>query len=159
MPRFNRRGKTGVWFVPSLAAPGNPSAAAIAAGTPLHDIIRSMTGWTSEQEDLDNSDLSSTWNGTLPGGETPAASSFTFAAGNVAGDVEETARTTIVEGANGYIVMTKWKKTPTSTEKADVFPVRVKAVNDEYTVDNAVAQWVAGFSIYDPPNKNVTIAT
>ena len=158
MPRFNRRGNTGIWFVPTLAAPANPSAAAIAAGTPLHEVVTAVNGFTSEQSDLPVPDVGSTWEGTIPGGETPAASSLRIWAGNDAADAEEVARAALVEGDEGYIVFTKWNKTPTSTDPADVFPVRVKAKNDEYTGDNAPAGFTVGFSIYDPPQKDVTIA-
>lgn len=160
MPRFNRRGNTGVYYVPdaSLAAPGAPSAAEITAGTALHEVMAAWTGFTSEQADLPVPDLGSTWEGTIPGGETPAASSITFYAGDDDADTEETVRAALVEGDIGYIVVVKRAKTPASTEPADVFPVRIKATNDEYSVDNAAARFNVGFTIYDPPEKNVAIA-
>lgn len=158
MGRFNRRGNTGIWYCTAIAAPGNPSAVEIAAGTPLHEVVTQVNGFTSEQSDLPVPDTGSTWEGTIPGGETPAASSLKIWAGNDAADAEEVARAALVEGDTGFMVFTKWNKTPTSTDPADVFPVRVKAVNDEYTGDNAPAGFMAGFSIYDPPSKDVAIA-
>ncbi len=158
MPRFNRRGRTGVWFVASLASTTSPSAAAIAAGTALHPALRALSGFTSETEDLDNADMSSTFGKTIPGGETPAGSSMTFAAGDALADVEEAIRTALPEGQNGFVCFTKWSKTPTSGQPVDVWPIRCKAVNDEFTVDNAVAQYVIGMAIPDPPSKNRTMA-
>ncbi len=157
MPRFNRRGRTGVYAVVSLASETSPSAAAIAAGTALHPALRALTGFTSETEDLDNSDMSSTFGKTIPGGETPAASSMTFAAGDNTADVEEGIRAALPEGQNLFICFTKWSKTPIAGQPVDVWPVRCKAVNDEYSVDNAVAQFMVGMSIPHPPSKNRTM--
>ncbi len=157
MPPFNRRGRTGVWFVASLASTTSPSAAAIAAGTALHPALRSLTGFTSETEDLDISDMSSTFQKTIPGGETPAASSMTFRAGDQAADVEEGIRAALPQGQNGFVCFTKWSKIPTAGQPVDVWPIRCKAVNDEYSVDNAAAQFMVGMSIPNEPSKNRTM--
>jgi hypothetical protein len=45
-----------------------------------------------------------------------------------------------------------------STGKGDVFPVRIKASNMDRMVENAVQTYTVGFSIYDPPSKDVTFA-
>jgi hypothetical protein len=160
MARFNRRGNTGVYYVPAagIANPAAPTATEINAGTALHEVMAAWTGFTSEQADLPVPDLGSTWEGTIPGGETPAASSITFYAGDQDADTEETVRAALDPGDTGYIVVVKRAKAPVAADPADVFPVRVKAQNDEYTVDNAAARFNVGFTIYDPPSKNVDIA-
>ncbi len=156
--RFNRRGRTGVWLVSTLADPAEPTDDEIAAGVALHEVLAATNGFSSEQDDLPVPDAGSTWNGTIPGGETPEASSMTFYAGTANADAEETVRAALVEGDEAYVVFTKWAKTPTATNPADVFPVRVKAVNDEYNLgENSPARFVAGFSIYDSPSKHVDI--
>lgn len=158
MPRFNRRGNTGVHFVLTIADPDAPTAVEIAAGTPLHEVLAASTGFTSEQSDLPVPDLGSTWEGTIPGGETPAASSLTFWSGDDDTDVEETVRAALVEGSTGFVVWSKRSKVAAAADPVDVFPVRVKASNEQYGVDNAGAQFQVGFSIYDPPSKNVAVA-
>jgi hypothetical protein len=130
----------------------------VIAGTPLHVGLKALSGFTSEVEDLDNSDASSTWGKTLPGGETPAASSMTFYVGDVPADVEETIRTALTEGINGYMVASNYGAPVASTGKGDVFPVRIKASNMDRVVENAIQTRTVGFSIYDPPNKNVSFA-
>jgi hypothetical protein len=158
MPRFNRKGRTGVWFVASLANPASPSAAAVAAGTAIHDQLKGFDGFTSETEDLDNADWGSTFNKTQPGGETPAASSLTIYAGDADADAGEVIRAALGQGGNtGYVVWVKRSKTPASGERSDVFPVRVKASNDDREAGNAIATFTVGFSIHEPPNKNVAM--
>ncbi len=158
MPRYNPRGRTRYYFVASLAAPNNPSAAAVVAGTALHVALKALSGFTSEVEDLDNSDASSTWGKTLPGGETPAASSMTFYAGDATADAEDAIRAALTEGINGYIVISNYGAPVATTGRGDVFPIRVKASNMDRMVENAVQTRTIGFSIYDPPFKNVTFA-
>jgi hypothetical protein len=158
MPRFNRRGRTGVWFVAALADPANPSAAAVVAGTAIHDQLKSWDGWTSEVEDLDNADYGSTFAKTLPGGETPAASSLTIYAGDLDSDPGEVIRAALGQGgANGFVVVVKRSKTPAAGERSDVHPVRVKSSNDDREAGNAIATFTVGFAIPDVPRKNVTM--
>jgi hypothetical protein len=158
MPRYNRRGRTGWWFVASLANPASPSAAAVAGGTAMHNELKSFDGWTSEVEDLDNADQGSTFAKTLPGGETPASSLLTIYAGDADTDPGEVIRTTLGQGgANGFVVRVKRSKTPAAGERCDVFPVRVKASNDDPEAANAIATFTVGFAIPDVPNKNVVM--
>jgi hypothetical protein len=158
MPRFNRKGRTGVWFVASLANPASPSAAAVAAGTAIHDQLKLFDGWTSETEDLDNADWGSTFAKTLPGGETPAASSLTIFAGDADADAGEAIRAALGQGgADGYVVWVKRSKTPAAGERCDVFPVRVKASNDDREAGNAIASFTVGFAIPNVPSKNVAM--
>jgi hypothetical protein len=158
MPRYNPKGRSRWYFVASLATPGNPSAAAVVAGTGLHTTLKALSGFTSEVEDLDNSDMSSTWGKTLPGGETPAASSMTLYAGDETADVEEVTRAALGQGLAGYIVSSRYGAPVASTGKGDVYPVRIKASNQDPLAENAVQTFTVGFSIYDPPSKNVSFA-
>lgn len=158
MPKFNRRGNTGVYYVPTIANPAAPTVAEITAGTPLHGSLAALTGFTSEQGTIPVPVLSDTWDGTIPGAETAAASSLTFYAGDEDADDGEAIRAALVEGDNGFVVWVKRTKVPVSGEPVDVFPAQVMASNDEYSVDNAAARFVVGFAIPDPPVKNVAVA-
>lgn len=163
MTRFNRRGNTGVYFVADggFADYTAPTSTEINGGTALHDVIAAMNGFSSDVGDLTVGDLGSTWDGTIPGGESPAASSITFWAGDDDADTEETVRAALPEGDLGYIAIVKRAKTADTSSPVDVFPVRIKASNDDYgnAVQNAAGQFVVGFSIYDPPAKNAVPAT
>jgi hypothetical protein len=157
MPRFIGRGREGVWFVPTLANPAAPSAAAVAAGTALHDQLKAYTGFTSSTDNIDNADYGSRFNKTLPGGESPDDSSLTIYAGDADTDPGEVIRAALPEGANGYVVWIKRAKTPASGQRADVFPIRVGGVNDDRTMDIAVRTFTVSTAIPDVPNKNVTL--
>lgn len=158
MPRFNRRSNTGVYYVTTIADPTAPTDAEITAGQALHEVLAATSGFTSDQGDINVPDLGSTFEKTLPGGETPAASSLTFWSGDDDADTEEEVRAALVEGDTGYIVWSKRAKTPAAGDPVDVFPVRVKASNEQYAVENAGAQFMTGFSIYEEPNKHVDVA-
>lgn len=156
MPRYNSRGKTRVYFALAIANRAAPTVAEINAGTALAPALRTFEGFTSEVEDLDNADFSSTWGKTLPGGETAADSSMTFAAGDVAGDVEESIRNALVQGANGFVVWCWWGA-PTAGQRASVYPARIKSNNQMPKPENAIAEFQVGFSLYDPPSKYVAL--
>jgi len=157
MPRFNRRGKTKVYLVQTIADPAAPTVGEIEAGVALHPVLRSYTGFTSEKADLDAADQSSDWNKTIPGGETPASSSLTLYAGDDVADDEEDVRTEFTEDDEVYVVWCLWG-VPVEGEPANVFPVRIKAINDDSMTDQVAGTYTVGASIYDPPNKYVAIA-
>jgi hypothetical protein len=156
MGRFNRRGTEQVFLVTSIPDPTAPVAATIAAGVGLHPVLRSLNGFTSEVADLDAADASSTWDKTIPGGESAANSSMTFYAGDDDADTEEDVRAAFVEGAERFIVFCP-RGAPTAGEPADVFPVRIKANNDDKTFENAAATFTVQMSIHDEPSKQVAI--
>lgn len=158
MPKFPRRSNTGVYLVTTIANPAAPTVAEITAGTPLHDELAALTGFTSEQGTIPVPTLGSMWDGTIPGGETAAASSLTFYAGDDDTDDSEAIRAAFVEGDNAYIVFVKRAKVPVAADPVDVFPIMVMASNDSYSVDNAAAQFTVGIAIPDPPSKNVAVA-
>lgn len=157
MPRFNRRGTEQVRLVTAIVDPAAPTAAEIDAGVDLHPVLRSLTGFTTSVEDLDAADQSSDFNKTIPGGETPEASAMTFYGGDDDADTEETVRAAFIEGTERYVVFTP-RGAPVAGDPADVFPVRIKANNDDKTVENAAATFTVQMSIYESPNKQVTIA-
>lgn len=156
MPRFNRRGKTR-WYLVTTLTVGAPTTTQVLAGTRVDVALRSLNGFTSTIEDLDAADASSTWGKTIPGGETAEASSMTFYQGDLDADLEETIRAAHTVGANRYLVSSK-RGAPAVGDPVDIFPVRVKGVNDDQTTDNATATYTAQYAIYDPPVKNIDLA-
>lgn len=155
MPRFNRRGQEKVYFA-LTATKAAPTAAQITAAVEITGGIRALTGFTSQQEDLDAADMSDTWGKTIPGGQSTVESSITFYAGDDDDDLEEDIRAALVEGTNGYVIFSK-RGAATTGVPVNVFPVRVKAVNDDETAENATATFTAGFALYDPPAKGVDV--
>lgn len=157
MPRFNRRGQEKVYFVATLASETAPSAAAVVAGTPLHTACRAISGFNYTGEDLDASDMSSTWGKTIPGGDTAGDSSMTFAEGDDDADDERTIEDALDKGLNGFIVFSP-EGVPATGGRARVWPVRVKSNNPDETADNGVATFTVGFSIPEQPTLDAVFA-
>src|SRR5436190_14783997 len=155
--RFNRRGTEKWYLVTTIANQAAPTAAEINAGVLVSPYLRSLSGFTSEVEDLDAADQSSSFNKTIPGGETPENSSMTFYASDTLADGEETTRAAFVQGTQRYMVAVP-RGTVLAAAKCDVFPVRIKSNNDDKTVENAAATYTVGMSIYTLPSKQVAIA-
>lgn len=150
MPRFNRRGQEQVLYVPALVAPAGPTVAALAGGTPLHPVLRSISGFNYTGEDLDVSDMGSTWGKTIPGGDTAGDSSMSFYEGDDDADLERDVEAALVKGEEGFIVFLP-EGAPVAGARARVWPVRVKSNNPDETAENAGATFTAGFSIPNPP--------
>lgn len=157
MGRFNRRGQEQVFFATAIADSAAPTVAELTAATPLHPVLRSISGFNFTGEDLDVSDMSSTWGKTIPGGDTAADSSMTFYEGDDAADVEQDVEAALVKGDDGYVVFVP-AGAPVALAKARVWPVRVKSNNPDETAENAGATFTVGFSIPNPPTLDAVIA-
>lgn len=157
MPRFNRRGQEQVFFVPAIADEAEPSVAAVEAATELHPALRSISGFNYTGEDLDVSDMSSTWGKTIPGGDTAADSSMTFYEGDDDDDVEREIEAALAKGTSGFVVFSP-EGAPATGGAARVWPVRVKSNNPDESADNAGATFTVGFSIPDPPTLDAVFA-
>lgn len=157
MPRFNRRGQEQVHFVAVIANPAAPTVAEIGAGTPLHPVLRSISGFNFTGEDLDVSDMGSTWGKTIPGGDTAADSSMQFYEGDDAADDEVDVEGALAKGDSGYVVFIP-AGAPVAAARARVWPVRVKSNNPDESAENAGATFTVGFSIPDPPVLNAVVA-
>lgn len=159
MPRFNRRGQEQVRFLPALASMTAPSAAALVDVTAvvINDVLRTISGFNYTGEDLDASDMGSTWGKTIPGGDTAGDSSFVIYEGDDDADLEETVRLALAKGTNGFIVFTP-RGTPVAGDPARVWPIRVKSNNPEETAENAAATTMIGMSIPDEPELEAVIA-
>lgn len=157
MPRFNRRGQEHVLFVPVIAAPAAPTVAELGAGVDLHPVLRSISGFNFTGEDLDVSDMSSTWGKTIPGGDTAADSSMTFYEGDDDADAEVDVEAALVKGDDGFVVFLR-AGAPGAGDTARVWPVRVKSNNPDETAENAGATFTVGFSIPNPPVLDAVVA-
>lgn len=159
--RFIRPGIEKVYFVPTLTAQGAPTVAQITAGTSLTGVIRTVTGWTTTAEDIEVADLSSRFKPTVPGMQAVNKSSLQLYRSLVSTDAEEAARAVLAEQAKGYIVFfinADGSPTPVPGGKADVWPVAVRANNDEKSAGNNGATWMVEFSVPALPSKSVAIS-
>ena len=150
--KFMRRGKAAVYFLPTVAG-AIPTAAEVTAGTNMSARIADINGWVLESTRIDTPDLASRYVSSIPGEQTTADSSLTIYADDAATDPIKTAQAT---DAAGFIYI--FHSGTGTGKKADLFPVRVSSVGNEYSMGNDAARYVISYAITAPPSIDVTSA-
>ena len=149
MAKFMRRGRAAVYFLPTVAG-AVPTTAEVTAGTNLSARIADINGWVLESTRIDTPDLASRFVSNIPGEQTTADSTLTLYADDAATDAIKTALAT---DTAGYIYIAH---SGTGVgKKADLFPVRVSSVGNEYSMGNDAARFVVSFAITAPPSIDV----
>ncbi|MFI8792566.1 hypothetical protein [Streptomyces sp. NPDC055105] len=151
--RFNRKGITKVYLVPTIASTSLlPTTAEITAGTDLTDGINAIEGFTLENSPIETPDMASTFVSKIGGDDSAADSSLTFYEDSVLDDTE----TDLAKGTTGFIVIFSKGKSP-SAKGMDVFPVTVVSNAKSYTTDNEAAKITVQFTINARPAFNQTV--
>jgi hypothetical protein len=150
MARFMRKGKTKVYFVPTISNKAAPTVAEITAGTVLTASIAEMNGFTFSNNPIDTPDMSTAFVNKIPGEDSVDDSNIVF----YEDDTTDTLRTSQAKGTNGYIV-TFPKGTagasPAAADKAEVWPVTIASNSRQYTADNEAAKFQVVYAITAPP--------
>lgn len=152
MAKFMRRGTARVFFLPTVAG-AVPTSAEVTAGTNLSARIADINGWMLESTKIDVPNLADRFVSSIPGEQTTADSSITLYADDANTDAVKTALATDEEG---YIYLMHAGQG--TGKKADLFPVRVSSVGNEYSLGNDAARFVVNFAITAPPSLDVTQA-
>jgi hypothetical protein len=152
MAKFMRRGKAKVYFLPTVAGT-IPTAPEVTAGTDLSARVADMNGWVLESTQIDVPDLASRYVSKIPGEQNVGDSSLTIYADDANTDAIKTALAT---DTNGYIYIAH--SGAGTGKKADLFPVRVSSVGNEYSMGNDAARYIVNFSITAPPSIDVAQA-
>ena len=151
--RFNRKGTTKIYFLPTIAATTLiPTTAEITAGTDWTEHIHSIDGWNLENSPIETPDMASTFVSKIDGDDTAADSSLGFYEDSVTDDVE----TDLAKGTTGYVVIFSKGKTA-SAKGMDVFPTKVASNSKTYSTDNEAAKINVQFVITDRPALNQTV--
>jgi hypothetical protein len=151
--RFNRKGTTQIFFLPTIASTALlPTTAEITAGTELTDGINAIDGFTLENSPIETPDMASTFVSKIGGDDSAADSSLTFYEDSVLDDTE----TDLAKGTSGYIVIFSKGQSP-SAKGMDVFPVTVVSNSKAYTTDNEAAKITVQFTITARPAFNQTV--
>lgn len=153
MPRFSRRGKSKIHFVPTIADPSAPTRIEIDAGTHLTPEIAAVAGFSFSNSPIPTPDLDTTFTTTIPGEDTAADSSLTFYDDDTTGG--STIRTAMVKGTTGYIVL--MPVGDVASERCEVWPVESTGVADEWTAGNDPARFTVSFGITAVPELDVSI--
>lgn len=156
--RFFRRGRTKVYWVPTIAATTLiPTVAEVTAGTNMSKDIADMSGFEFENSPINTPDLDSTFTSTIPGEDQASNPSLTF----YEKKTTNTLQATVAKGTSGFLVIF-FKglagAAPAVADEAEVWPVTSTGPRREYSMGNDPARWMAGFAPSDPPNFNAAIA-
>ncbi|MFM9373275.1 hypothetical protein [Streptomyces sp. Da 82-17] len=153
--RFNRKGTTKIYYLPTIAAATLiPTSAEITAGTNYTGQINAIEGWSLENSPIETPDMASTFVSKIGGDDSAADSSLTFYEDSTLDTIE----TDLAKGTNGFIVI--FSKGNTAGSKGmDVFPVTVVSNSKSYTTDNEAAMITVQFTITSRPVFNQTVPT
>jgi hypothetical protein len=153
--RFNRKGTTRIYYVPTIAATTLiPTAAEIDAGTDYTAQINAIDGWSLENTPIETPDMASTFVSKIGGDDSAADSSLTFYEDSTTDTIE----TDLAKGTSGYIVIFSKGKTA-GAKGMDVYPVTVVSNSKAYTTDNEAAKITVQFTITQRPVFNQTVPT
>ena len=153
--RFNRKGVSKVYFLPTIAATTLiPTTAEITAGTDWTPFIHSIDGWNLENSPIETPDMASTFVSKIDGDDSAADSSLGFYEDSVTDDVE----TDLAKGTSGYVVIFSKGKTA-GAKGMDVFPIKVASNSKSYSTDNEAAKINVQFVITARPLLNGTVPT
>jgi hypothetical protein len=145
MSRFFRRGKTKVYWVPTLSSTTSPSAAQINAGVNMSAQIADISGFEFSNSPIPTPDLSTPFTTTIPGEDTAQEPQLVF----YEDDTTNTLQTTLAKGTTGHTV--KFYKgtagaSPAAGDRAEVWPVISTGPYREYSMGNDPARWGARFT-------------
>lgn len=152
MARFMRRGKARVYFLPTvLSATTAPTSAEVAAGTDMTGKIADMSGWLLEASKIDTPDLSSRFVSSVPGEQSVKDSGLTFYGDDIG--TTDAIKTALAVDTIGYVYLCH--SGVGVGKPADLFPVRVMSVGNEYSLGTDPARYMIGFAITAPPRVDI----
>lgn len=151
MPRYFRRGKSKIRFLPAIANQSAPSSGEMTAGTDLTPSIADVGGFGYSNSPIATPDLASTFTTSIPGEDTTDDSSITF----YDDDTSSAVRTLLAKGVTGFIVRMPYGQI--ATRRAEVWPVTSTGVNDEWTTGNDPARFTVGFAITSVPTLTAVV--
>lgn len=155
MARFNRKGTTKIYFLPTIAATTLiPTNTEITAGTDYTGQINAVDGFTLENTPIETPDMESTFVSKIGGDDSAADSSLTFYEDSTLDEIE----TDLAKGTSGFIVIFSKGKTE-GAKGMDVYPVTVVSNSKAFTTDNEAAKITVQFTITARPVFNQTVPT
>ncbi|MEW2393069.1 hypothetical protein AB0933_32380 [Streptomyces venezuelae] len=153
MARFNRKGVSKIYYLPTIASTALlPTNTEITAGTDYTGQINAIDGFSLENSPIETPDMASTFVSKIGGDDSAADSSLTFYEDTTLDDVE----TDLAKGTSGYIVIFSKGKAE-GAKGMDVYPVTVVSNSKAYTTDNEAAKITVQFTITARPVFNQTV--
>jgi hypothetical protein len=152
MAKFARKGKSKVYFVPTIAAvsgssPGSPTGPEISAGTDLSPQLQAIAGFDLNNTPIPAENLADAFTATIPGEDQVNNPTLTFHDDDAVTGI----RTALAKGTSGYIVRMPYGNV--TAKRCEIYKVTVTGNNDLYAVGNETAKFQVGFSVASPPNQ------
>lgn len=143
---------TKCYYLPEVAAEDfAPTREEMDAGTDLSNEIADLDGWLVEGDDIETPDLGSLFTSKIPGRTSVDDCSLTFHADKAGDDV----RTLLPRGTEGFIMWCDGGDEPANI--AGVYPVRVKSVGVQRSVEDDNARVQVAFTVTREPNEQVAV--
>lgn len=147
---FYQPGVTKVYIVATMSNYLSPTRDELDAGLDVTRQVRAIDGFSIEADQIERPDMASLFVSKIGGRTNAADSSLTIYAAKNGAD----ARTTLVFGYTGYVVMLDGGDV--TGQKMDVYPVQVIA-KPKQRGDSDPFNIMYQFSITQPPAEDVTI--
>lgn len=149
--RYFDVGTTKVYFCPAIANINTPTRAELNAGTDLSRELADISGWSVSSTQIATPDFATRFTAQIAGRIEAEDSSLTFYASQNSVDV----RSLLPRDTNGYIVWLDGGDV--AANKADVYPIKVRAVSKMRSASNDAARIEIQFSVTGSPAENVTV--
>lgn len=149
MAKFNRRGKSRLYFLPSVSAAASPTTAEINAGLRLDTQVTAVDGFNFQGTRIAAPVLSDTFTAQITGEDTVGEPVLTFHDD----DADDEIRTELVKGTEGYLLRAPYGIASAGL-RCEVWHVETQSVSDEWTVANETAKFAIGFAVLDVPELN-----
>lgn len=156
MSRFIRRGKTKVFFAPTVANEDAPTEAEMAAATELGCVLADVTGFAFKNSPINVPDFCSTFIKNIPGEDKADASMMTFYEDDVANPVKDL----LAKEAKGFVVFFPYGiggGSPTAGDICEVWPVQVASNTREWKATNDAAKYLVEYTITDVPDQSAEV--
>lgn len=160
MARFMRKGRTKVFFAPSVADPEAATVAEITAGEELTPELAEINGFTFSNSPITTPDMDNAYTSQIGGEDTAEDSSMVFYE-QTGGDAANPIRSALAKDTPGFVFLFPQGisgSTPDAGDEYEVWPVVVTSNARTYTVGNEAAQYSVSFSVTNPPVEGTVAA-
>jgi hypothetical protein len=161
---YFRRGKSGLWLVPTITAVAAPTVAQIAAGINLSKTVIAVNNFETQVNRLSVGVMYYSTELQLAGPQQFQDASLVITDDDGTGsDGDSTARQAAIAGLTdslaAYLVFSKYKPGAlVATDKVEVWPIQVVTQNTDWTLDPAAARINVPVVVTSPPTKNAVVA-
>lgn len=156
MARTPSTGKLKLWYVPSISNQAAPTATEINAGTNLTAFLR-RAGLKRPINPtvIDTSDVSTRYSTTAAGSRGGQPITGEFYRDSVTGS--DSAWTTLVENATGFLVVAPFGATPTTGDRVEVWPIEVATREMVDIADNEMQRFTSVMAVTAAPTLTATV--